>query len=224
MTKAEVFAWLEQHKNERGIAIMERTRPGVKSYGVGVTKLKDLAKKIKKDHTLALELWEERGFETRILATLIMDAKQMSLADIEQLLEQEDAWMIVYSLTGAIMAIHPNAKEAAVEWCTSKKSILRQAGYLTLSKIAKDNTIPDSFFADYLKPIEANLQTEDNFVKDGMNLALIAIGSRSKDLNTQATAIAKKLGKVVVDYGDNSCQALDATKYLTNPKMLEKLS
>lgn len=55
----EVFALLETHKNERGIQHWNQryaTRQGaLKSFGVGLTVLRKLAKKIGRNHKLTLD-------------------------------------------------------------------------------------------------------------------------------------------------------------------------
>jgi 3-methyladenine DNA glycosylase AlkD len=84
--------------------------------------------------------------------------------------------------------------------------------------------LPDEYFEPYLEMIEKNLLAEENFVKDAMNTALMAIGSHSKWLNSRAVEIAGKLGKIEVDYGDNSCVVPDALKHLTAEKTLEKFA
>ena len=57
-----------------------------------------------------------------------------------------------------------------------------------------------------------------------MNNALWMIGQRSKPLNIQAIEIAKKIGKIEVDYGDNSCQAIDVLKHLTGERIQQKFA
>jgi len=49
------------NKDQRGIDYWERVGFPGKTFGIGLTKLKALAKKIGKDHQLALELWNDPG-------------------------------------------------------------------------------------------------------------------------------------------------------------------
>jgi hypothetical protein len=48
-----------------------------------------------------------------------------------------------------------------------------------------------------------------------MNQALICIGVRNSRMEKKARAAAKKIGKVVVDHGQTSCQTPDAAQYMT---------
>jgi hypothetical protein len=56
-------------------------------------------------------------------------------------------------------------------------------------------------------------------VKDSMNNSIFTIGMRNKNLNQKAIAVAKKIGKVEVDYGDNSCEAINCIKHLTGNRV-----
>ena len=47
--------------------------------------LKKIAKEIKKDHALAMELWASGEFHPRMLAVLIMDKKELTQDVMEQL-------------------------------------------------------------------------------------------------------------------------------------------
>ena len=50
--------------------------------------LRKIAKTIKKDHKLAMELWETGKFLPRLLAILIMDKKMLSKEGIDKLTEE----------------------------------------------------------------------------------------------------------------------------------------
>ena len=56
MNKTEVMALLKEHQNERGIANWKRKgqgSTGLKSFGIGLTQLRKLSKKIGRDAKLA---------------------------------------------------------------------------------------------------------------------------------------------------------------------------
>ena len=57
-----------------------------------------------------------------------------------------------------------------------------------------------------------------------MNNALFTIGKRNLELNQLALKVAQKIGKVEVDYGDNSCQAIDCIRNLNTPYLQNKLT
>ena len=73
-----------------------------------------------------------------------------------------------------------------------------------------------------IERIEKELQQEENFVKDAMNNALWSIGMRSKKLNKRCITAAQKVGIVEVDYGDNSCKAINVVAHLTSNRIQKK--
>ena len=226
MTKEEVLKLLEKNKNERGIANWNRMMGGkIKSYGIGLTKLKKLAKKIVKNHKLALELWALPIYDARVLSVLIEEPKEVTEEQVNRQVKDTEYWMMSYIYCSNLLPKVPFVKEKTVEWASKKDTIQRRCGYLLLYELAKDDSkLPDSFFLPYLSILEKNIQKEENFVKDAMNCALFGIGKRSKALNKRAIEAAKKIGKVEVDYGDNSCQAIDCLKHLTSDNLQKKLA
>jgi len=186
--------------------------------------LRQIAKKIGKDHARALELWDSDYYEARVMAALIDDPRQITPKQAKQQLKTAGFWMLAYVYCGLITKTS-FAQELAQKWMKSKNDLQRRCGYLILGNLAKHSTtLDDKFFEPHIDTFEKKLQQEENFVKDAMNASLLAIGMRNKKLNKRAVLVAKKIGKVEVDYGDNSCQAPDCVKHLTNPALLKRLA
>ena len=228
MTKDDVLKTLENNKNERGMTNWEKSDPSKgkwTSFGIGLTQLKGIAKKIGKSHELALELWQVPVFECKTLATIIDDPKQMTIEQAEMMVDDLNFWILAHSFCSGAIVKAPFMKEIAEKWMVSKDKRRRSCGYRLLYQLAqKYKKIDDSYFERYLPVIKNNLQSEENFVKDAMNNSLMAIGLRNANLNNQALSIAKKIGKVDVDYGDNSCEAIDVVKHLTSDRVKEKFN
>ena len=70
MTKTQVLALLKQNRNERGIANWKK-REGeashLKSFGIGLTQLRKMAKQVGRDHKLALQLWNSDIYDAKIV-------------------------------------------------------------------------------------------------------------------------------------------------------------
>lgn len=225
MTTQDVLALLEEHKNERGIANWKKTGyHDIGSFGLGMTQLKALAKKIGKDHELALQLWDMPYFDTKVLATLVDNPKEVTPAQADAQMSGTYSWLLSHAYCSYLLPKASFLKNKVVEWTASDDDLKRRCGYLLLYPLAKhDKTLSDAFFEPYLDTIEAKLQTEENFVKDGMNTALLAIGQRSRNLNIRAIEVARAIGKVEVDYGDNSCETTDCLQHLTSERIQSKL-
>jgi len=224
MTKDEVIELLEENKEPRGIAYWERVGFPGKTYGIGLTMLKQLGKKVGKDHELALELWESGIYDLQILATIIDDPKKVTQNQVRKQVKHVSFWMLSHAYCSTLLAKLPFMKELAEEWIESENHIERRCGYALLYHIAKDNKdLPDSYFENYISVIVSTIQSEENFVKDAMNNAMLMIGQRSKNLNDQCIRGVQKYGKLDIDYGDNSCQPADVIGNLTSDRIQNKI-
>jgi 3-methyladenine DNA glycosylase AlkD len=215
---------LEANKNYRGIRHWEKTGIQLSSYGLGLTQLKKLAKKVGKNHDLALELWEQDNYDMIILSTMVDEAQKINREQVERQVNGLGFWMIANAYCSNLMPKVKFQKELAEEWLNEKDNIKRRIAYLLIYNIARDDKqLGDSYFYPIIDKIKDSLQEEENFVKDAMNNALIMIGSRSIQLNLKAFSAAKHIGNVDIDYGDNSCQALDAIKHLKSKQTQKKI-
>ena len=223
MTVDEVYQLLEVHKNERGMLNWNKGNHALKSFGIGLTQLKKLAKQMGRNRELAAALWQEPCFDCLQLALLIEEPKKVSESEVEQFLPGIDDWMLSHVFVQNVMAKLPFVVDLAASWRLSSEEIKRRCGFGVLYYLAKDKKkTEDAYYFPILDTIESALQQEENLVRDAMNNALIGIGQRSKALNVRALEVARSIGKVEVDYGDNSCEALDGVKHLSMERLQNK--
>ncbi len=132
--------------------------------------------------------------------------------------------MLAHTYCSVLMPKVTFLQNLAEKWTQSNDDTEKRCGYLMLYEIAKNNKkLNDEYFEPYLYSIESQLQSQENFVKDAMNNCIFMIGGRSKYLHTIALSVARNIGKVHVDYGDNSCEALNAEKHLMMDRTLKKI-
>ncbi|MEM6723577.1 MAG: DNA alkylation repair protein [Bacteroidota bacterium] len=225
MTYQEVIDLLQEHANDRGIKHWARTYEGpLKTFGIGLTQLKKLSKKVGRNHELALELWESEYWDAKQMACLVEEPKKVTREQVEAQIPQMKGWMATHVYVSNVMPKVACQQELAVEYIESTDDQQRRCGWLMLSNIAKnDKKLDDAFFKPYIAKAKAELQGEENFVKDAMNGALLYIGQRSAILHKKCLSAAEAIGAVEVDYGDNSCVAVDVVKHLSNPRILKKV-
>ena len=220
MTAKDYLDLLEANKNEKGIAAWKKSGIDGQSFGLGITTIKKLAKGKKKDNKAAEELWQSEYFDAKVMATLLFDPKSISKEKVKMLAGEVQNWMLRAQFVSVLLSKTPFLKELAIEFTNSSNEKQKCTGYLMLAEVAKqDKTESDKFFEDYINIIESELQNEENFTKDAMNNALLAIGSKNENLNLKAVAAAENIGKVFVDYGDNSCEALNVYAHLTSERI-----
>lgn len=223
-SKRDIINYLNENKDERGIKHWENAGvEGMSSVGIGVTKLKAFAKKVGKNHELALELWNEPIFESKTLATLIDNPKVITRQQINQQVQDLNFWMLSHAYCNYLLPKYPAINNLAEEWIESENELEKRCGFQLYYQIAKNNKkLPEDYFLPIIDMIERDLQEQENFVKDAMNNALWSIGMRSKALNARCIKAANSIGKVNVDYGQNSCEAINVTAHLTADRIQKK--
>src|SRR5690348_2478816 len=87
---------LKSHANTANVAGMAHfgIRPQTTIYGISMPILRQMAKPLRKNHTLAEALWESGIHEARLLACLVEDPKQVTEAQAEAWAASFDTWDI----------------------------------------------------------------------------------------------------------------------------------
>ncbi len=220
MTLDEVMRALEQAGSEQTRKTYARHGAKGPMFGVSFATLGALQKRIRKDHALALQLWDTGNVDARNLAMKIADPAEIAPADLDRW-ARENSFPMSALYIGSLAQESPHGAAKAKAWLASKEATLRAAGWTLVAVLAnRDEQSPDTTYEDHLRQIERSIHTEQNAVRYAMNNALIAIGGRSPALRKAATAAAKRIGKVDVDHGDTSCQTPDAKSYID--KMWER--
>lgn len=216
MNLNELEEILKEMADPRALASWQRLNLQSKDryLGTGMSKLKDRAKKITKDHSLAMECWRSDLYDAKMMACFIDEPKKITPEEADEVIRKIDVWGLGDQYVKNQVIKTPFKIAKAEQWANDKREFVRRAGYQLIQILAKeDETLPDSWFESYLRHIE-NLQQEANFVKEMMAYALMSIGSRNPELHAKALIIATNAGKIDVDYGDTSCQSPNPLEYL----------
>jgi 3-methyladenine DNA glycosylase AlkD len=184
-------------------------------FGVSFATLKAMTKRIGVDHELALALWNTGNFDARNLAVKIVDPARMAPADLDRWVRESSTSRLCGGYAAMLASETPHGAAKGAEWLGAKDERLRRAGWVLLGQLAqRDETTPDAYFEKRLAEIERAIHTAPNDEREGMNMAVIAIGLRSTGLRKAALAAAKRIGRVHVDHGDTACKTPDAAEYI----------
>ena len=162
-------------------------------FGVKMGDIRTLAKKIKTDHALALQLWETENIDARMLAILILEPKKLSAAEIERMVSSEQfAWAADW-FYNYIIKEYAHKDEFREKWMNTDDVMLARAGWsLTSGRIAR---APEGInISATLDRIEQEMPQADPKVQWTMNSALAQIGINHPNHRTRALAIGEKLG------------------------------
>ena len=230
MNKSEVLKYLKDNRDERGIAHWEK-RPdnsgGLKSVGIGLTRLRKFGKEIGRDAKLASALWQTDLYEAKIVALLIDDPKTMTIEQAEQQVEQLEGGYLahVFSSCDATLAKAPFVVELMEKWIGSKDEMRRRCGYGLLYEISKSkqkSAPSDDEFLAHLGWIEKTYPKQSIDTLMSMGAAVMGIGMRNKKLHTAALKVAQKMGSVDFD-PDGRCPPTDFAQRLMSDVVTKRL-
>jgi 3-methyladenine DNA glycosylase AlkD len=98
-------------------------------YGVAKPKMDELARRIGKNHDLALELWETGVHDARILAGMIDELSQVSASQMECWVRDFDNWDVCDGTCCHLFVFAAPAWAKAVQWSRRKKEFEKRAGF-----------------------------------------------------------------------------------------------
>jgi 3-methyladenine DNA glycosylase AlkD len=197
-TLASVLAELQRRGSKKNIAGMARYGIVVankKIFGVSVGELRDMGKKIGKNHALAAALWKTGWYEARMLAAFVDDPKLVTPAQMDKWAKDFDNWAICDTQCFVLFDKSPHAWVKINQWSKRKEEFVRRAAFALLASVAlHDKKAPDAPFVKSFALIERYSTDDRNFVKKGVSWALRGIGKRkSMVLRKQALAVTKRM-------------------------------
>ncbi len=198
MTVNEIIDWFESQRSETNIA--GKKRYGIESeliFGVQNKQIDVIRRIIKKDHALALELWQTGYHELRHLASLIADPKIIDEETIYAWAHDFDNWAICDSVCSKLFQKTDFVYQKIDQWVLSDQLYVKRAAFTLIAAIAVHHKkLPDSFFNQYFQLIIENANDERNYIKKAVNWALRQIGKRNKNLASEAVKVCYILREV----------------------------
>jgi 3-methyladenine DNA glycosylase AlkD len=197
MDTKEVLAWLKRRGTRRTIQGMARYGIVAEhAFGVPMSTLLSLRKKIGKDHAFSLALWESGWYEARLLAALVGDPERVTRRQMNAWAAGFENWADCDTVCFHLFDRTPFAWDKAVQWAASPRELVKRGGFVLMACLAlHDKTAPDKHFLVWLPVIENGAGDQRNFVKKGVSWALRAIGRRNLALNEASVAVARRLAQ-----------------------------
>ncbi len=186
--------------------LKEKARPdqleGMARYGISVEKrlgvsipdLRKLAKEIRRDHELALELWKTGIDDARILAAMIDDPQKLTEEQMEDWVKDINSWDVCDQVCMNLFEKTPLAWKKIHDWSAREEEFVKRAAFSLIACLAwHDKKLEDSKFLELLPIITHGASDERNYVKKAVNWALRNIGKRNQHLNKAIINAAKEI-------------------------------
>ncbi|MDD4993843.1 MAG: DNA alkylation repair protein [Paludibacter sp.] len=189
-----------------------------KAYGVKIPLLRLLAKKIGKNHELALELWKTEIHEARLLATMIDDPKQVTENQFDSWVGDFNSWDMCDQCCG-LFSKTPFVLSKIEIYSTAKEEFVKRTAFVLMCALVINNKKADNeLFIPFFELIEREAWDDRNFVRKAVNWALRQIGKRNEILRVQAIECAERILKQ--EYKSACWIASDALRELRNEKIV----
>ena len=193
MTVKEILAQLEALGDEKLRAQNKKRGAGDNQFGVKMGDIRTLAKKIKTNHELALELWDTGNIEARQLAILIVVPKKLSIDELNKMVRSEKYVWVADWLYSYVIKEHPEKEKLRTEWMKTKDVMAARAGWsLTAGCVVRSPEVLD--LPALLDRIDSEMPKAAPEVQWTMNTTLAQIGINHPKLRKRAFAIGEKLG------------------------------
>jgi len=225
MTKNEVLKELETMGSPAIKKVLMDHGAREPFFGVRVGDMKTIVKKVKKDHTLSLELYSTGNYDAMYLAGLIADEKKISKKDLENWVASSYAGIAEYTVPW-IAAESAYGWELGMKWIDSPKPHIAGAGWSTLASvlsITPNEMLDMKELEKLLARLKKEIHGAPNRVRYAMNAFLISAGGYVPALTKLAKETAKAIGQVTVDMNGTACKVPSATEYISKIEKMGRI-
>lgn len=182
--------------SERATLVVDK----LKVDGLKMGDIKKLAKEVKVDHDLALELWSTNDYYPRLLATLIFDKKLLT----QDVLDALTTDMSVHSanersqLTDWLLANQLMKSKKTIQllesWKEHPSPTLRRLFWYHQARLRWTGQTPPTNSGELLEALESDLESADPEVQWTMNFCAGWIGIFEPEHRDRCVQLGKKTG------------------------------
>lgn len=192
---AYVLGELKQKAAPGTIAGMRKFGMTVENrLGVSMPDIRQIARAVGDDHTLALALWKTGIAEAQIVASIIADPDRITQTQAEQWVKTFKSWDVCDQVCQNLFDKTPWAWKVVRVWAKRDEEFIKRAAFSLLACLAwHDTRATDEHFVALFPIIKSAARDERNFVKKAVNWALRNIGKRNRRLHHEAFQLAKEI-------------------------------
>ncbi|MEY2500219.1 MAG: hypothetical protein QOI07_553 [Verrucomicrobiota bacterium] len=217
MTAAEILKELKPLGSESYKRVMSKHGVREPFFGVKISDLQKIRRRIKTDYQVALDLYETGNYDAMYLAGLIADDARMTRKDLNRWISKARHRPLASSTIAWVAAGSRYGWDLALEWIDSRKPLTAEAGWATLRNLVSIKNDAELDLAELkrlLERVPKTIHEAPDDVRSQMNWFVIAVGSYVKSLTDAAVRIGNRIGPVTIDMGDTSCRVPFAPDYI----------
>ncbi|ELR71961.1 hypothetical protein C900_01956 [Fulvivirga imtechensis AK7] len=193
MTLQEILIRLKSLSHEKMYAHNVKNGAGENQFGVKLGDLRKMAKEVRTNHELALELWKTGNIDARLLSILIMKPKSLTADELNEMVKSIRFVQVADWFNAYIIKEHAERDFLREKWLNSDNIWAARAGWsLTAGRVARDAEGLD--LNKILERLESEMAKVAPEVQWTMNSALAQIGIDHPKHRKRAIEIDEKLG------------------------------
>ena len=198
MTVPDIITKLESLGNQKMRQHNIKWGAHANQFGVKMGDIRAIAKILKTNHELAKELWATGNIEARFLATLVINPKALSMAELDNMVRSERFAQVIDWLYSNVIKEHPDKEKLREQWLASDDIMTARIGWsLTSGRVTRSPEGLD--LSALLDRIEKEMPTAPTEIQWTMNTTLAQIGINHPVYRERALDIGERLG-VFRDY------------------------
>lgn len=195
VTVPELLTELAVLEDPRMRAVNERRGD---DHGVNLSKLRAIAKRLRTQQDLAVQLWQTGDTAARLLALLVCRPRAFARDELDTMLREARAPKVHDWLVSYVVRKSPHAEDLRVAWLADPDPVVASAGWdLTADRVVKRPEGLD--LAGLLDVVEAQMKDAPDRLQWAMNTCLAQIGIEHPEHRARALAIGERL-RVLEDY------------------------
>lgn len=182
--------------SDKAQVIYSKVSPEETKFG----ELKKIAKELKSNHEIAMELWSTKEFRPRMLATLIVDKKLLTQDLIDQLAgdmadhEPDEANRLSEWLMANQLMKSKKTTALLEKWEHHPTATLRRLFWYHQARLRWTGQTPPGNSAELVASLEKNLENEEPQVQWAMNFCAGQIGIREPQYRARCISLGERLG------------------------------
>ncbi len=182
--------------------------------------LRNIAKEIKINHQLAMELWSSEQYLARQLAILIMDKKQLTQEFIDQMdqdiqqHEEDERIQIIDWLMANQLSKDKKTIALMESWADSPSSLQRRLFWYYQGRLRWVGQTPPPNSEELLAMIEKRIEYEKPEVQWAMNFTAAQIGIFQEKYRTRCIRLGERIGLYKDEIVARNCTPNYLPKYI----------
>jgi 3-methyladenine DNA glycosylase AlkD len=193
----EILAKLKAKAHPSQLAGMARYGMNTENrLGIQMPQLRKLAKETRKNHALAMQLWQTGIAEARILASMVAEPEKLTRQQMDSMVADVNSWDVGDQTCMNLFEKTPLAWKKIQEWSRRDEEFVKRTAYGLIACLAWHNkTATDQQFTDTFPVIAHGAQDLRKSVQKAVSWALRNTGKRNPTLNKQAITLAREIQK-----------------------------